>query len=245
MVRLLLDAAAAHRERGDRPQAEILLEEALDVAQSQKQPGWIAAVRASQGVLERMRGNLDQAGLRLAEALQLRRSQGEPLGIARALGDLSGVHLAAGRDAEASRCLGEALEVSAHQEPGRTRAEVLEHAGRLHAKLGDRQRAESCFSDAREIYEQLGDGSAVMRVTLRRLKGDPTESGEKTLDGELSTLERIRLVEALDAEGWNQSRAARRLGVTETRVRNLMSRHGLRPRNRRGRPRKSPDRSKQ
>ena len=55
----------------------------------------------------------------------------------------------------------------------------------------------------------------------------------------LGDLEIVRLIEALDAEAWNQSRAARRLGVTETRVRNLMRRHGLRPRNRRGRPRKA------
>jgi DNA-binding NtrC family response regulator len=33
---------------------------------------------------------------------------------------------------------------------------------------------------------------------------------------------------ALEAEGWNQSGAARRLGITESKIRNRMKQYGIR-----------------
>ncbi|MBD3161913.1 MAG: tetratricopeptide repeat protein [Candidatus Eisenbacteria bacterium] len=246
-IRVLLDAATADRIRGRVADAEQLLEEALAIARSEDRPELVAAVRASQGVLERNRGNLDSANVALAEALDLRRQVADPLGIARALGDLGRVHLDAGRSSEASRCIEEALETSSGPEPGRTRAEILENAGLLHARLGSPDRAEECLLEARSLYDQLDDVDAVDRIDAffhrRDREAGRGEGPAVGLDEELQLLERRRLLEALEAEGWNQSRAARRLGVTETRVRNLMRRHGLRPRNRRGRPRKSADRS--
>lgn len=238
-VKVLLDAALARRERGHPQGAEVLLEEALKLSREEEKPQLIAAVLASLGVLERRIGNLDSAGERLREAVQLRRSSNDPLGIARALGDLASVHLAAGRSEDAFRCIEEALDVSAPLERGLTRAEVLEHAGRLHEKLGNEEKARSCFAEAREIYEGLNDGIALARIGAEVSVSDELDpSVPINLDEELQLLEKTRLLDALEAERWNQSRAARRLGVTETRVRNLMRRHGLKPRNRRGRPRK-------
>ena len=117
--------------------------------------------------------------------------------------------------------------------------EVLEQAGHLHENLGSPDQAEECFAGALEIYEDLGDAIAVARIRAHWQKSEAASAPDKGLDEELGELERHRLLQALDAEAWNQSRAARRLGVTETRVRNLMRRHALKPRNRRGRPRKS------
>jgi tetratricopeptide (TPR) repeat protein len=239
-VKVLLDAALARRERGQPHGAEVLLEEALELSRAEDRPRLVAAVLASQGVLERRLGNLESAAERLKEAIRLRRGINDALGIARALGDLAGVHLTAGDADEAHRCIEEALDVIAPLERGLTRAEVLEHAGRLHEKLGNPEKSNTCFAEAHEIYETLGDDIAVARVE-RLQAGDRRKLEDlpaKNLDEELENLERRRLLDALDAEGWNQSRAARRLGVTETRVRNLMRRHGLKPRNRRGRPRK-------
>lgn len=192
---------------------------------------------ASRGVLERIEGDLDAAARSLDEALRLRRQATDSLGTARALGDLSRVHMETGRIDEASRCLEEAMELTAHVEPGRTRAEILEHAGNLHAREGEEDRARACFEEAHRIYEQLGDRGAATRL-LGALDLIAATGARRSLDDEILAIERERLVAALDAEAWNQSRAARRLGVTETRVRNLMRRHGLRSRNRRGRPRK-------
>jgi tetratricopeptide (TPR) repeat protein len=238
-VRLLLDGALVHRERGQTQRAEVLLSEALDLSRKEQKPELMAATLACQGVLERQRGNLEAAAERLQEAISLRRSVSDSFGIARALGDLGGVHLEAGRQADAYRCIEEALGLTAPLEPGRTRAEVLEQAGCLHEKLGSPDRASECFADALEIYEGMGDVVAIARVRSRQGRGQTPPAPRRNLDEELGEIERRRLIEALDAETWNQSRAARRLGVTETRVRNLMRRHGLRPRNRRGRPRKT------
>ena len=238
-VRLLLDGASMQRERGQTQRAQLLLNEALDLSRNEHKPELTAAALACQGVLERQRGNLEAAEERLKEALQLRRSISDSFGIARALGDLGGVHLEAGRQTDASRCIEEALELTAPLEPGRTRAEVLEQAGRLHEKLGSPDRAEECLKGALAIYEALGDSVAIARIRSREQHRQTASVPTKDLDEELGERERYRLLEALEAEGWNQSRAARRLGVTETRVRNLMRRHALKPRNRRGRPRKA------
>jgi tetratricopeptide (TPR) repeat protein len=237
IVRLLLDAASAHREGGRLERAESLIEEAQSLAQGDSQTQLLAAVAASRGVLERTEGNLDAAGRSLAEALRIRRGLTDPLGTARTLGDLARVHLEAGRTDEASHCLQEAMDLSARVEPGRTRAEILEHGGVLHAREGDKDRARACFEDALAIYEQIGDRGAAAR-SREALSRVQAGNAPVSLDDELLGIEKQRLLAALDAETWNQSRAARRLGVTETRVRNLMRRHGLRSRNRRGRPRK-------
>jgi tetratricopeptide (TPR) repeat protein len=243
MVRLLLDAAAVHRGRGERNRARALLTEALELAEGEQQKGWIAAARASLGALERDEGNLEAAGLQLKQAMMLRRETADPIGIARALGDLAGVHLDAGRSEDASSCIGEAMEISSDIGRGRTRAEILEQGGLVHAHLGDRPRAISCFEESEEIYRTLGDVAAAQRVRFLIDQFASPQAGGN-LDGEITAIERSRLLNALDAEGWNQSRAARRLGVTETRVRNLMRRHGMKPRNRRGRPRKSGEASR-
>jgi tetratricopeptide (TPR) repeat protein len=238
LVRLLLDAALAHRVRGERGRARTLLTEALEVAEGEKQPTWIAAARASLGVLERDEGNYDAAGSELGKALQLRRETADRIGLARALGDLAGVHLNAGRAHDASSCVKEALEISSGLDRGRTRAEVLEQGGLVHAHLGDRSRALSCLQESEEVYRALGDLAAAQRVGVE-IEGLGHVEGGTDLDTQITAIERSRLMGALEAEAWNQSRAARRLGVTETRVRNLMRRHGLKPRNRRGRPRKA------
>jgi transcriptional regulator with GAF, ATPase, and Fis domain len=158
------------------------------------------------------------------------------IGLARALGDLAGVELAAGRPEQASNRVEEAMGLTTESQPGRTRAEVLMHAAHVHARLGDEDRAQAFLREAEDIYEQIGDefGLAEIRSQVMNLGGRPND-----LDEELGRMERSRLLNALERENWNQSRAARLLGVTETRVRNLMRRHGLTPRNRRGRPRKS------
>lgn len=239
LIRLLLDASSVQRERGQLQRAQSLLTEALELSRSEQKPELIAATLACQGVLERQRGNLEIAGERLQEAVRLRRSLSDSFGIARALGDLGGVHLDRGQQGEAHRCIDEALEITEPLEPGRTRAEILEQAGRLHEKLGSQDRAEACFSSAIEVYEGIGDSSAIDRIVARHQRPGTKPESNKSLDDQLGEVERVRLVEALDDEGWNQSRAARRLGVTETRVRNLMRRHSLKPRNRRGRPRKA------
>lgn len=237
IVRLLLDAASAYRDGGRLDRAESLIEEADSLAKGEAQSQLQAAVAASRGVLERAEGDLDAAGRSLNEALQIRRAIPDPLGMARTLGDLSRVHLDAGRIGDAVHCLDEAMDLSARSEPGRTRAEILEHGGALHAREGDADRARVLFEEALVVYEGLGDSAATARVreAIRHAQSGDSPS---SLDDELLAIERQRLLAALDAESWNQSRAARRLGVTETRVRNLMRRHGLRSRNRRGRPRK-------
>lgn len=244
-IRLLLDAATADRVRGRVTEAESLLAEALDLARREDRPELVAAVRASQGVLERTRGNLDSAGAALAEAVGLRRQLSDPLGIARALGDLGRVHLEAGRSDEASRCIEEALQTSSGPEPGRSRAEILENAGMLHARLGSRDRAAECLLEARGLYEQLQDSQAIDRIDALFHREERAGDQPVGLDEELQSVERRLLLRALEEVAWNQSRAARWLGVTETRVRNLMRRHGIRPRNRRGRPRKGSDRSEE
>lgn len=240
-VRLLLDAALAARVRGDRAKARGLLDEALDLSRTENRPSLVAAVRASQGVLAHEEGNLDAAGRHLREALDLRRNLADSLGEARALGDLAIVQLEMGQGQEASRCLERAMEISRGGEPGRTRAEVLEHGAVVHARLGDPDRARSLFEEALALYERMEDQFAAGRVRshLEHLGSEEPVIPGANLDLQISAIERARLVDALDSEGWNQSRAARRLGVTETRVRNLMRRHGLTPRNRRGRPRKT------
>jgi tetratricopeptide (TPR) repeat protein len=243
MIRLLLDAALAHRVRGERNRARTLMAEALELAEDEKQTAWVAAARASLGVLERDEGNLDAAGSQLEHATRLRRENADRTGLARALGDLAGVHLDAGRHEDAVTCIGEAMDLSSGLDRGRTRAEVLEQAGIVHAHLGDRSRAMACFADAEETYRGFGDLGAAQRVRVATERLGPREDGSN-LDNEITTIERSRLLNALEGEGWNQSRAARRLGVTETRVRNLMRRHGLKPRNRRGRPRKSAESSR-
>jgi len=238
IVRLLLDAAGAHRDGGQFGRAETLIEQATALLADEESPSQLrAAVAASRGALARAEGDLSVAGTSLDEALRIRRGLADSLGTARVLGDLSRVHLEAGRSEEASRCLEEAVELSGRVEPGRTRAEVIEHAAVLHAREGDGERAKACYGDALAIYERLDDRSAAIRVrgALESLRGGRAQTG---LDEELLEIERHRLMDALEAEAWNQSRAARRLGVTETRVRNLMRKHGLRSRNRRGRPRK-------
>ncbi len=242
-LRLLLDAAVTHRVRGDRNHARGLLTEALEIAEGEKQTAWVAAARASLGVLERDEGNLEAAGTQLRRATQLRRENADRIGLARALGDLAGVHLDAGRASDASSCIGEAMEISSSIDRGRTKAEVLEQAGLVNAHLGDSARALSFFEESEQIYRALGDRAAAQRVRLELDRLGPSRTGND-LDAEIVAIERSRLLSALEGEGWNQSRAARRLGVTETRVRNLMRRHDLKPRNRRGRPRKGAEASR-
>lgn len=238
VVRLLLDAAGALGERGDRVRAGTLLDEAFRLSQENGESGLTAAVRASQGALERNRGDLESAIRYLREAIEIRRTVSDNLGVARALGDLGLAYLDAGKPAEAEQSLKEALDLSSHVEPGRTRAEVLEHGAMIYQRSSDVEQARDLFQQALEVYERLGDSTSADRVQseIEHLRHNGHGPG---LDEELSALEKDRLLGALEAEGWNQSRAARRLGVTETRVRNLMRRHGFRSRNRRGRPRKA------
>lgn len=217
--------------------------EALELAEGEHQTAWVAAARASLGVLERDEGNLEAADAQLQHAMRLRRENADRIGLARALGDLAGVHLDAGRAEDATNCIGEAMAISTEIDRGRTRAEVLEQGGLVHAHLGDRARALDCFAESEEIYRALGDLASARRVRIHAEHLNAGENG-KDLDGEITAIERSRLLNALEGEGWNQSRAARRLGVTETRVRNLMRRHGLKPRNRRGRPRKGAEQSR-
>lgn len=237
IVRLLLDAARAYRERGDLDRVDEWLREAADLAASANRPALQAAVRASQGALERTRGNLDAASDHLTAVIDLRRRIDDPAGVARALGDLGRVHLDAGRLDQASACTDESTEIIDHVEPGRGAAEALEAGADVQERAGQIDRAESYLSRAEGIYRQIGDQAAQARVVerIRRLAG---HRNPVSLDQEVDSLELTRLLAALEEEHWNQSRAARRLGVTETRVRNLMRKHGLRSRNRRGRPRK-------
>jgi tetratricopeptide (TPR) repeat protein len=244
MARLYLDAASAHRARGDAARARDLLAEAQELISTMEDPRLSAALNASLGVVERESGELGQAHAHLLEAVSLRRGLGDRHGIARALADLARVALEAGNREEASEYAEEALRVSEDLDPGRTRAEVLEHAGRIHLARGDAARAVPTLQQALVLYEKMGDPMAHLRVqdVLART-GSPDHTVKPrgphlTLDEEMETVERQRLMEALVAESWNQSRAARRLGVTETRVRNLMRRHVVPPKNKRGRPRK-------
>ncbi|MCA9730190.1 MAG: hypothetical protein KC729_21075, partial [Candidatus Eisenbacteria bacterium] len=51
----------------------------------------------------------------------------------------------------------------------------------------------------------------------------------ETLDARLMSVEGQLIRRALVLSGWNQSQAARLLGVTETRVRHRMRRYGVQP----------------
>lgn len=239
IVRLLLDAARAYRERGDLEQVETWLREAADLAASADRPALQAAVRASQGALERTRGNLQAANDHLTAVIDIRRRIDDPAGLARALGDLGRVHLDAGRLDQASACTDESAQIIDRVEPGRGAAEALEAGAEVQERAGQIDRAKAYLERAAEIYLQLGDRLAQGRVA-ERLRLLASHAEPASLDREVDTLEQTRLLQALEEEHWNQSRAARRLGVTETRVRNLMRKHGLRSRNRRGRPRKHP-----
>jgi tetratricopeptide (TPR) repeat protein len=244
IVRLYLDAASAHRDRGDTLRARDLLREAQEMISDMEDPRLAAAVQASLGVAEREAGELDLAHEHLTEAVNIRRGLGDRHGIARALGDLASVALEAGNREEASERAEEALRVSEDLDPGRTRAEVMEHAGRIHLARGDAARAIPWLEQALSLYERMGDRGACLRVQEVLARTGPLDPSMKphdtklTLDEEIETVEEQRLREALRVERGNQSRAARHLGVTETRVRNLMRRHSIPSVNKRGRPRK-------
>lgn len=55
----------------------------------------------------------------------------------------------------------------------------------------------------------------------------PIRPGE-TLESRLMDVEATLIRAALEAEGWNQSGAARRLGITESKIRNRMKQYGIR-----------------
>ncbi len=242
IVRLLLDAARAYRERGDLDRVENWLREAAQLAATAGGPSLQAAVRASQGALERTKGNLDVASDHLTAVIDMRRRIDDSAGVARALGDLGRVHLDAGRFEQAFACTEESAAIIERVEPGRGAAEALEAGADVQEHAGHSDRAIAYLIRAEEIYRQLGDRAAAVRVG-ERLQSLGRAGDPRSLDMEVDALEELRLLAALEAEHWNQSRAARRLGVTETRVRNLMRKHGLRSRNRRGRPRKTPTES--
>ena len=52
---------------------------------------------------------------------------------------------------------------------------------------------------------------------------------DQALDTALGTVERARLLEALDETYWNVTRAARRLGISRDTLRYRIAKHGLRP----------------
>jgi DNA-binding NtrC family response regulator/tetratricopeptide (TPR) repeat protein len=58
--------------------------------------------------------------------------------------------------------------------------------------------------------------------------GGPPQPGH-TLDSALGTVERARLLEALDETFWNVTRAARRLGISRDTLRYRIAKHRLRP----------------
>jgi DNA-binding NtrC family response regulator len=57
----------------------------------------------------------------------------------------------------------------------------------------------------------------------------PPPAGKAPPAGDLSLdeVEKNYLREALDSQGWNRSRAARRLGISRHRLSRLLSKHGL------------------
>lgn len=244
IVRLILETASAQRDRGDRIRAERWLKEALQMVEGGDSPGLVAAVKASLGVLARATGDGETAARRLDEALSLRRQADDTVGIARTLAEIGRLHLDEGRIDRARELVSEAMEMTAAVEPGPGAAEILEYGALIHDQQGDGDRSKTLRQQALRIFEEIGDvvGAARVRVGL---EGHPDGAGSADLDDEIRLIERSRLLTALEKEGWNQSRAARLLGVTETRVRNLMRKHGLRSRNRRGRPRKSTTESRE
>jgi DNA-binding NtrC family response regulator/tetratricopeptide (TPR) repeat protein len=77
--------------------------------------------------------------------------------------------------------------------------------------------------------------------------GGSGSQGAGSLQSEMDRLERDLIIQALEETQWNRSEAARRLGTTESKIRQRMKKHGLappsrtRPRGARRIPRRTPD----
>ena len=56
---------------------------------------------------------------------------------------------------------------------------------------------------------------------------EPNESRPRSLKDEVSTLERSRILEALDRTGWNKQRAAQILGMSRTGLHAKMKKYGI------------------
>jgi DNA-binding NtrC family response regulator len=122
------------------------------------------------------------------------------------------------------RITGRALEVLArHDWPGNVRE--LRNAVEYMAALG-----RDGVLDWEQIPEAIRSGAA---------RGEPGAAGPasagtmqlrrgETMEARLQEVEAALIRSTLEAEDWNQSAAARRLGITESKVRNRMKQYGIR-----------------
>ena len=85
-----------------------------------------------------------------------------------------------------------------------------------------------CEGDVIDMQQlPSGFGAAELTANASSEKIPAIQPGE-TLESRLMDLEATLVREALEAESWNQSAAARRLGVTESKIRNRMKQFGIR-----------------
>ncbi len=79
-----------------------------------------------------------------------------------------------------------------------------------------------------KLRREAARESSVRRHAPRTEAEEPALRSGETLDARLFSLEGELIRGALERSGWNQSQAARMLGITETRLRHRMRRYGIR-----------------
>lgn len=163
----------------------------------------------------------DTAGARAPLEEAFRASSGHPAQRARVLGDLGWLEAAEGRPDVGAARLEDAL-----AEPGAAREEL---ATALLARLGAVRLAQGRSGEALESLRRALEQAA------RPAKGrDPGSAAAETRAGEHDPLrarvagaEASALRDELERASWNQSLAARRLGISEQAVRYKMKKHGI------------------
>lgn len=123
---------------------------------------------------------------------------------------------------EEARIAEDVLEVLlAHAWPGNVRElrNVVEYMTTV--AEGGRLEVRHLPSNLLELSERLGSSGRPVRGAVPEVR--PGES----LESRLMELEASLIRRSLEQEGWNQSAAARRLGITESKIRNRMKLYGI------------------
>ncbi|MBZ0266869.1 sigma-54 dependent transcriptional regulator, partial [bacterium] len=88
------------------------------------------------------------------------------------------------------------------------------------------------LENAIQYAVNLMEGDTVRPTDLPRAIrswSDAAARGGGSLQSEMDRVERDLIVRALEDAGWNRSEAARRLGTTESKIRQRMKKHGIAP----------------
>jgi len=202
-------------QQGNRQEAYLLSEEALEIYRELQDRKGQAESLYSLGALSSRLGNYATAKRQLTECLVIQRELGDPMALSAALAAMGVVAFDRGDDATSLACLEEALEIRRELKDDYAVSMMLSNIGTLLLRMGENDRADSYLNESLQLMRSRGLGGQGIPLhglgDLALLRGQDALAHERLAEA-LVAKQKSGLHAHLGHTLFSLSVAARRMG---------------------------------